>query len=145
MSSPASPVNLREAAATLAAASDGDRRAALAEVERIRREDGCTPTDLGRYLDAGRAQRVAAIAKALSDPARVALVDVLRQHGHEVCQCDLQPLLDVSQPTLSHHLAKLVDAGLVRVERRSKWAYYSIDPGAQETITAWLAWDHIRP
>jgi ArsR family transcriptional regulator, arsenate/arsenite/antimonite-responsive transcriptional repressor len=85
------------------------------------------------------AERVAAVAKALSDPIRVQLVDVLRQHAGEVCVCELVPLFDVSQPTLSHHLKKLRAAGIVGVERRGLWAYYYVVPEALEELSAWLS------
>lgn len=86
--------------------------------------------------DAGR---LAAIAKALSDPIRVQLVDVLRQHAGQVCVCELVPLFDVSQPTLSHHLKKLREAGIVAVERQGLWAYYYVNPEATEVLQAWLS------
>lgn len=82
---------------------------------------------------------VATLAKALADPVRVRILDVLREHEHEVCQCQLQPLFDVSQPTLSHHLRKLGDAGLIRTERRGRWAWYSIESDALEVLRAWLS------
>jgi ArsR family transcriptional regulator, arsenate/arsenite/antimonite-responsive transcriptional repressor len=85
------------------------------------------------------AERVAAVAKALSDPIRVQLVDVLRQHAGEVCVCELVPLFDVSQPTLSHHLKKLREAGIVGVERRGLWAYYYVVPETLEELSAWLS------
>jgi ArsR family transcriptional regulator, arsenate/arsenite/antimonite-responsive transcriptional repressor len=85
------------------------------------------------------AERVAAVAKALSDPIRVQLVDVLRQHAGDVCVCELVPLFDVSQPTLSHHLKKLREAGIVGVERRSLWAYYYVIPEALEELSTWLS------
>ena len=56
---------------------------------------------------------MAAIAKALGDPVRLQLVDVLRKHAGKVCVCELVPLFDLSQPTVSHHLKKLRDAGIV--------------------------------
>src|SRR4051794_38645671 len=87
----------------------------------------------------GDAARVAAIAKALSDPIRVQVVDVLRRHAWQVCVCELVPLFDVSQPTLSHHLKKLRDAGIVGVERRGLWAYYYVIPEALEELSAWLS------
>jgi ArsR family transcriptional regulator, arsenate/arsenite/antimonite-responsive transcriptional repressor len=82
---------------------------------------------------------VAAIAKALSDPIRVQLVDVLRKHAGEVCVCELVPLFDISQPTLSHHLKKLRDAGIVGVERRGLWAYYYVNPSSLEVLHTWLS------
>src|SRR5690349_23389569 len=89
-------------------------------------------------VDADRAHRLAGIAKALSDPVRVQLVDVLRRHAGEVCVCELVPLFDISQPTLSHHLKKLREAGIVGVERRGLWAYYYVVPEALEELSAWL-------
>jgi ArsR family transcriptional regulator len=79
------------------------------------------------------------IGKALSDPVRVQILDVLRRQAGEVCVCDLLPLFDIAQPTLSHHLKKLRDAGLVGVVRRGQWAYYYVQPGALDPVSAWLA------
>ena len=85
------------------------------------------------------AERIAATAKALSDPIRVQLVDVLRRHAGKVCVCELVPLFDVAQPTLSHHLKKLREAGIVGVERRGLWAYYFVNPESTEALRAWLS------
>jgi ArsR family transcriptional regulator, arsenate/arsenite/antimonite-responsive transcriptional repressor len=93
------------------------------------------------YPDVERkeAERMAAIAKALGDPVRLQLVDVLRKHAGKVCVCELVPLFDISQPTLSHHLKKLRDAGLVDSERRGLWAYYYVLPDALGELSAWLS------
>jgi ArsR family transcriptional regulator, arsenate/arsenite/antimonite-responsive transcriptional repressor len=85
-----------------------------------------------------QAVRMAEVAKALGDPVRLQLVDVLRKHAGKVCVCELQPLFDVSQPTLSHHLKKLRDAGIVDSERQGLWAYYYVLPGALDQLGAWL-------
>jgi ArsR family transcriptional regulator len=92
------------------------------------------------YPDVEReqAERMAAIAKALADPVRLQLVDVLRKHAGKVCVCELVPLFDLSQPTVSHHLKVLRDAGLVDSERRGLWAYYYVIPDALEELAAWL-------
>lgn len=79
------------------------------------------------------------MAKALSEPVRVNIVDVLRRSTEPVCQCELIALFDIKQSLLSHHLRKLVAAGLVEVERRHKWAYYSVRPDTLEELTAWLS------
>jgi ArsR family transcriptional regulator len=97
---------------------------------------GAPPTGLDPSLDV---ERIAVLAKALAEPLRVSLLDVLRRHGEPLCQCQLIPLFDVPQSTLSHHINKLVDAGLVTVERRHRWAYYSIAPDAFEELAAWLS------
>lgn len=90
-------------------------------------------------VDRNRAERIAAIAKALGDPVRVQLVDVLRKHAGEVCVCELVPLFELSQPTVSHHLKKLREAGIVGSERRGLWAYYYVLPEAIEELNEWLS------
>jgi ArsR family transcriptional regulator, arsenate/arsenite/antimonite-responsive transcriptional repressor len=92
------------------------------------------------YPDVERqeAERMARIAKALGDPVRLTLVDVLRRHAGKVCVCELVPLFDLSQPTLSHHLKKLRDAGIVDSERRGLWSYYYVEPEALDELAAWL-------
>ena len=93
------------------------------------------------YPDVQRehAARMAGVAKALGDPIRLQLVDVLRLHAGKVCVCELVPLFDVSQPTLSHHLSKLRAAGIVDSERRGLWAYYYVRPDALKELSAWLS------
>jgi ArsR family transcriptional regulator, arsenate/arsenite/antimonite-responsive transcriptional repressor len=97
----------------------------------------CVPV---AYPDVERehAERMAVIAKALADPVRVQLVDVLRKHAGKVCVCELVPLFDLSQPTVSHHLKVLRDAGLVDSERRGLWAYYYVIPDALTELAGWL-------
>jgi ArsR family transcriptional regulator len=90
-------------------------------------------------LDRPQADRMAAVAKALADPVRLQLVDLLRKHAGEVCVCELVPLFDLSQPTVSHHLKVLREAGLVDSERRGLWAYYYVTPESLEELTAWLS------
>lgn len=85
-----------------------------------------------------RARRIATISKAIGDPIRLQLVDVLRKHAGKVCVCELVPLFDVSQPTLSHHLRKLREAGIVDSERQGLWAYYYVIPNALEELSTWL-------
>jgi ArsR family transcriptional regulator len=93
------------------------------------------------YPDVQRkdALRMAEVAKALGDPIRLQLVDVLRKHAGKVCVCELVPLFDISQPTLSHHLKKLRDAGIVDSERQGLWAYYYVIPDAVKELSAWLS------
>jgi ArsR family transcriptional regulator, arsenate/arsenite/antimonite-responsive transcriptional repressor len=90
-------------------------------------------------IERARAERMAAVAKALGDPIRMELVDVLRKHAGEVCVCELVPLFDLSQPTVSHHLRVLREAGIVGSERRGLWAYYYVNPEAVEELSAWLS------
>jgi len=89
-------------------------------------------------VDRVEAEHLAKVAKALGDPIRLQLVDVLRKHAGRVCVCELTPLFDVSQPTVSHHLKVLREAGLVDSERRGLWAYYFVPAGALAELRAWL-------
>ena len=93
------------------------------------------------YPDVERreAERMARVAKALGDPIRLQLVDVLRKHAGKVCVCELVPLFDISQPTLSHHLKKLREAGIVDSERRGLWAYYYVVPDSLKELSQWLS------
>ena len=92
------------------------------------------------YPDVERreAERMAIVAKALGDPVRLQLVDVLRKHAGKVCVCELVPLFELSQPTVSHHLKVLRDAGIVGSEREGIWAYYYVLPAALEELARWL-------
>jgi ArsR family transcriptional regulator, arsenate/arsenite/antimonite-responsive transcriptional repressor len=93
------------------------------------------------YPDVQREQavRMAQVAKALGDPVRVQLVDVLRSHAGKVCVCELVPLFDLAQPTVSHHLKVLRESGIVGSERQGLWAYYFVIPDALEELSAWLS------
>jgi ArsR family transcriptional regulator len=81
-------------------------------------------------LTAEEAEATAALFSALADPARVRIVNVLATSERPVCACDLIAPLGLSQPTVSHHLKRLVEAGLLEREQRGKWAYFSLKPEA---------------
>jgi ArsR family transcriptional regulator len=100
-------------------------------------EPCCEPLVLPE-IDADEAARLAAVARALSDPIRVQLIDVLRRHAGKVCVCELTPLFEVSQPTVSHHLKVLRQAGLIDVERRGLWSFYYVIPEAMKEFRTWL-------
>src|SRR3954451_19860459 len=100
--------------------------------------DRCCEPLVHPDVERDRAVRMAMIAKALGDPIRLQVVDVLRKHAGKVCVCELVPLFDVSQPTLSHHLKTLRQAGIVDSERRGLWAYYYVRPDALQELSAWL-------
>ena len=108
------------------------------KVKRPAGERCCEPVV---YPDVEREQamRIAEVAKALGDPVRVALVDVLRKHAGRVCVCELVPLFDLSQPTVSHHLKVLREAGIVGSEREGLWAYYYVIPDALDELSIWLS------
>jgi ArsR family transcriptional regulator, arsenate/arsenite/antimonite-responsive transcriptional repressor len=99
---------------------------------------GCSapPVGLTPGLDA---DRIAAAASMLGEPIRVQILDVLRRSDEPVCQCELIALFDIGQSLLSHHMRKLAASGLVAVERRHRWAYYSIVPNALKELTSWLS------
>lgn len=82
------------------------------------------------------AAATAELFKALADPARVRIVNVLATSGEPVCVCNLVEPLGLSQPTVSHHIRKLLDAGLVEREQRGKWAYFSLKADAVEKLAA---------
>ena len=107
------------------------------KTKRPKGEPCCEPV-VYPEVEREQALRLATVAKALGDPIRLQLVDVLRKHAGRVCVCELVPLFDVSQPTLSHHLKKLREAGLVDSERQGLWAYYYVLPGALDELGAWL-------
>lgn len=89
----------------------------------------CTP--LGATgMSEEDAGTTASVFKALSDPNRVRIVNLLANADGPVCVCDLTPILGLAQPTVSHHLKKLVWAGLLEREQRGVWAYYSVNRGA---------------
>ena len=87
-------------------------------------------------LSDDEAAATADVFKALADPARVRIVNVLATSGEPVCVCNLTEPLGLSQPTVSHHLKKLTDAGLLEREQRGKWAYFSLRPEAVEKLGA---------
>lgn len=81
-------------------------------------------------LSNDEAEVMAALFRALADPARVKIVNLLATSDGPVCACEFIPALGLAQPTVSHHLKKLTDAGLLEREQRGKWAYFSLDPEA---------------
>lgn len=95
----------------------------------------CAPLDTAP-LDDGAAEATAELFRALADPARVRIVNVLATSREPVCACHLYEPLGLSQPTVSHHLKKLVDAGLVEREQRGRWAYFTLSRAAVEKLSA---------
>jgi ArsR family transcriptional regulator len=99
-------------------------------------ESCCAPSvSVDSVLDV---ERIAAVAKALGEPLRLRILDVVRRSDADVCQCELIALFDIKQSLLAHHIKKLVDAGLLHVERRHRWAYYSIPEDALKELSSWL-------
>ena len=107
--------------------------------ERRRQPGGCCVALVQPDLTVDEAARLAALAKALADPTRLRVVDALRKASPEaVCQCELLPLFDISQPALAKHLKVLMSAGVVGCERRGLWKHYFLLPGALGDLYAWL-------
>jgi ArsR family transcriptional regulator len=99
--------------------------------------DCCRPLD-DDGMTAEDAAATAALFKALGDPARVRIVNLLARNPDAVCVCDLTPAVGLSQPTVSHHLKKLHQAGLLQREQRGVWAYYSLDRDGLERAASVL-------
>ncbi len=92
----------------------------------------CAPLDAAVLSDE-EAEGTAALFRALADPARVRLVNIVATTG-PVCVCELTEPLGLTQPTVSHHLKKLTDAGLLEREQRGRWAYFSIEDEAMARL-----------
>ena len=90
----------------------------------------CSPLT-GGAIDVVAAERIATALKALAEPTRIRLISLIAaQPGGEACVCDLTDPVGLAQPTVSHHLKTLVDAGILTREQRTKWAYFRLVPGA---------------
>ena len=95
----------------------------------------CGPLAAPR-LDDAEATATAELFRALGDPARVRIVNLLATSPGPVCACEFEPALGLSQPTVSHHLKKLTEAGLLEREQRGRWAYYALRPESVQTLMA---------
>ena len=99
----------------------------------------CAPL-VRQPLSAEEAADLSRVLKALADPARLRLLSLVAAHeGGEACVCDLTEPLGLSQPTVSHHLKVLVDAGLLSRDKRGVWAYYALVPGALDALAGVLS------
>ena len=99
----------------------------------------CTPL-AGSTLSTEEAVELERLLKALADRHRLRILNILlRANGEAVCVCEFQPALGISQPTVSHHLKQLVDAGLLEREKRGTYAYYSLARGALDRLGELLA------
>ncbi|MBI0296026.1 helix-turn-helix transcriptional regulator [Streptomyces sp. PRKS01-29] len=101
--------------------------------------NGCCPGMLTAPLDAAQSVELAKVFKALGDPIRLRLLSMIASRaGGEVCVCDLTPAFDLSQPTISHHLKLLRQAGLIDCERRGTWVYYWLLPEMTDRLAGIL-------
>jgi ArsR family transcriptional regulator len=88
---------------------------------------GCCGSLGAPTLSEAEADATAALFRALADPARVKILNLLATSEAAVCACEFEPALGLSQPTVSHHLKKLTEAGLLEREQRGRWAYFSLN------------------
>lgn len=99
----------------------------------------CCPGLLTTPLGEDQSVELARVFKALGDPVRLRLLSMIALHqGGEVCVCELTPAFDLSQPTISHHLKLLREAGLIASERRGTWVYYRLLPEATDHLATIL-------
>jgi ArsR family transcriptional regulator len=99
----------------------------------------CTPL-LHEAITASQADSLAHMLKALAEPTRLRLVSMIAAHeGGEACVCELTEPLNLTQPTISHHLKILVDAGILTRDKRGVWAYYTLVPSALDALSAVLS------
>ena len=99
----------------------------------------CTPINR-EAMDVDAAEMLARSLKALADPARLRLLSIVASHEDaEACVCDLTEPLGLSQPTVSHHLKVLVDAGYLHREKRGTWAYYSLTPNSLDSVSGLIS------
>lgn len=90
-------------------------------------------------LNQSQAEDLAKALKAIADPARLRLLSIIAaSDGQEACVCDLTDVVDIAQPTVSHHLKVLTDAGFVTRSKRGTWAYYALVPGALDSVSRLL-------
>ena len=110
------------------------------ELEVIGQDAACCPGLASAPLDEDQAAELAKVFKALGDPVRLRLLSMIasRGEGGEVCVCELTPAFDLSQPTISHHLKLLRQAGLIDCERRGTWVYYWVLPAALDRLALFL-------
>lgn len=94
----------------------------------------CAPLS-GPWITADEAAATARVFKALADPTRVRILNLLANNPAPVCVCEMNSHFDLSQPTLSHHLKRLVTAGLLTREQRGTWAYYGVNDDSLRRLT----------
>jgi ArsR family transcriptional regulator len=99
----------------------------------------CAPLGASNLTD-DEAEATARLFRALADPARVRIMNALLSADDPVCVCNLVPTVRLTQPTVSHHLKKLMEAGLLRREERATWAYYTVDHEAMNRLRAVTDW-----
>jgi ArsR family transcriptional regulator, arsenate/arsenite/antimonite-responsive transcriptional repressor len=106
----------------------------------LRDLQACCPPITGEVISAQNAESLARSLKALADPARLRLVSIVAAHDdQEACVCDLTEPLGLAQPTVSHHLKVLSEAGFLTRSKRGTWAYYKLVPGSLDAVAGLIA------
>lgn len=117
---------------------DGDMT--VVDLLPIRDLSSCCSPITREPLSTPNAESLAASMKALADPARLRIISMIAAHADtEACVCDLTEPLGLSQPTVSHHLKVLTDAGYLTRSKRGTWAYYRLVPGSLDSVAGLLA------
>lgn len=109
----------------------------VAKRKRSRDDPPCEPL-VHPKIELHFAKRFATIARALGDPVRLQIVDVLHHHAGTVCVCEINDLFDLSQATVSHHLKVLRDAGIVDYQKNGVWAFYYVKRELLDELGSWL-------
>jgi len=100
---------------------------------------GCCVPDLVNRMATETAETWAGIFKALGHPVRMQILDILSRYAGQVCVCDVETQFELSQPTISHHLKVLRQAGLLITEQRGQWIYYRVQPQTMSNVQEFLA------
>lgn len=108
------------------------------KVQEVVSHSSCATTSAALRLSSDQADHIAVLAKALGHPVRVQIIDVLSRYGGELCVCDIEQLFSLTQPTISHHLKVLRQAGVVDAEQRGLWAFYYLKTNSFGALSALL-------
>lgn len=102
--------------------------------------EACCPTSAEPAVAKEAAEDTAAMMKALSDPNRIQILAMIaNSENHELCVCDFTEPLGLSQPTVSHHMSKLVSAGILEKEKRGTWSWYRLNPEAWKKLAQFFS------
>lgn len=110
--------------------------ARLPEADEARPEAACACTPVTAHLDVREVEALAAQLKALAHPVRLRMVDLIHAHGGQLCVCEFEQHFDVKQPTISHHLKVLREAGLIRSRQEGAWVHHAVEPAAFARLRA---------
>jgi len=108
------------------------------DVQEVVSKSTCATPSVALRLSSDQADHIAVLAKALSHPVRVQIIEILSRYGGEICVCEIEQLFSLTQPTISHHLKVLRQAGIVDAEQRGLWAFYYLKADSLGTLSALL-------